>query len=396
MKTPCVLLLSLCSCSLCCSQEPVTAEHAFESYEEYLRSIRSISFRSGFQDRNAEKSDVFTNALSEDWRIDFEGRRMRRTTRAVIDNPVTESDKRRVSTYFEALLTPRVQYGISAHVDTKTAHAVTSYLEIPKDYWQTQTGFGYLSYPFGYLKDGREYRYIPDMIREASKRAVHEEGESSALVVLASETEEYELSIGLDPSKGWFAERIEFTRTTPAEDAARPEYCLYTVEHSSNHGGVWLPDLYHCRISRRAGKHKLSGGVRVVDGAFVVVTGDAEIGTDTVDKSKSTLIAEVTLSDIDLGPLSDSDFQLQTTIPNGTEVSMQDAHHLDFVWRDGEVVALAEESLEALRDSKNLGGPGSPRFWAVAVGVVFLAFVVYLVIRGGRKAHHPGSAETDS
>jgi hypothetical protein len=380
-----MLLVMLAYSSSCYSEDTVTAEDALRGYEDYFESIRSISLHSRFMDRNAEKSDHFTNTLSQKWRIDFEGRRLWRTTRKIIEDPKTEAEKKLASTYFEALVAPDAHYGISAYVDTRTAYCVLSYLETPQDYWKTDTGLGYLCYPFGYLKDGREYQYIPDMVREASKSILSEEGESSSLIVVAAKTAEYEFDISLDPSKGWFAERIEFTRTAPAEDAARPEYCLYTVEHSSNHGGVWLPDLYRCEISKEAGKHKLGGDVRVVDGKFIIVTGDSEIGTDYIERPKSTLIAEVTISDIELGSLSDSDFQLETTIPNGMEVSMQDARRLNFVWRDGEVVSLADE-LEALRDSEFLGGPGSPRFWAVALGVVLIALILYFAVRGRRKA----------
>lgn len=110
-------------------------------------------------------------------------------------------------------------------------------------------------------------------------------------------------------------------------------------------------------------------------------TGDAEVGTDVIEKPKNTLIAEVTLSDIDLSPLRDSDFQLQTDIPNGTRVSMLDAHHLEFVWRDGKIVAVTDESLKALANSKFFGGPGSRRFWPVVLGTILFGIVLCLTIR---------------
>jgi hypothetical protein len=375
------LLLVFCCSAFGRSQDVPTPERAFHSYEAYLKSIRNLSFHSHFRDRVAEKSDVFTNALSQEWKIDLEGKRLRVTTRRASTDSKTDSGEAWVKQYNEALVTPLATHEISVDADGATVTGFISYIETPNNYWETKTGFGYLSYPFGYFQDGREYRYIPDMIEGASKSVASENEEGSSLVVLTCETEEYEFHIRLDPAKGWMADRIEFARGAPTGEAARPDYYLYTVERASDQGGVWLPDLYHCRVSRPAGRHKLPKNVRIVDGKYIIVAGSAEMGADTVEKPKSTLIAEVTLSDVDLSPLRDSDFQLQTNIPDGTRVSMQDAHHLEFIWRDGKIVPVTAESLEALRDSKFLGGAGSSRFWLVMSTLFLLALVLCLSIR---------------
>jgi len=383
MKALCPLLSVLCcyTASLCYSQDTPTPEQAFNSYKAYLKSIGNLSFHSQSRDRIAEESDVLTNTLSQEWKIDLNGKRLWATTRRVIEDPKMESDKAQVTKYNELSVTSAAIREISVNADEATVIGLVSYLETPENYWKTQTGLGYLSLPFGYLKDGREYLYIPDMIESASKRVTSGNEEGSSLVVLTCETEDYEFSIRLDPAKGWMAERIEFTRETPTGESGRPDCCLYTVEDSSDHGGVWLPDLYHCKVSRPAGRHKLPKNVRMVDGIVEILAGDAEVGTDVIEKPKNTLIAEVTLSDIDLSPLRDSDFQLQTDIPNGTRVSMLDAHHLEFVWRDGKIVAVTDESLKALANSKFFGGPGSRRFWPVVLGTILFGIVLCLTIR---------------
>ncbi len=52
---------------------------------------------------------------------------------------------------------------------------------------------------------------------------------------------------------------------------------------------------------------------------------------------KSSVVAEVALSDIRLAALNESSFQLQSTVPNGLQAHMQDARESVFRWLDGEI-----------------------------------------------------------
>lgn len=374
MKVLCPLASVLCCCtaSLCHSEEAPNPEGVFSSYKTYLKSKGHVSFRSHFRDRAAEKSDDLTNALSQEWKIDFEGRRLWVTTRRVIEDPKTKSDKAQATQYGESSVNSIATCHISVDADKATVTGFMSYLQTPKDYWETETGLGYLSYPFGYLKDGPRYRFIPDMIEDASKSVSSKNEGRASLVVLTCKTGEYEFNIRLNHAKGWMAEQIEFTRIAPTGEGGRPDYCLYTVENSSDHGGVWLPGLYRCRVSQPAGPHKLPKGARVVDGVIEIVAGDAKVGKDSIETPKSTLIAEVALSDIDLSPLRESDLQLQTAIPDGTRVSMLDAGHLAFMWRGGKIVPVTAEALAALGNSRFFAGPGSRGFWVI-INVVLIA-----------------------
>ena len=108
MKMLYLWLMALCSVSLCYSQEAPSPETAVNSYEAYLKSIRNISFSSLSKDRDAEKSDVFTNILSVKLKIDFARKRMWAATRQVIENPKTENDIVRATSLDETLVTSRV------------------------------------------------------------------------------------------------------------------------------------------------------------------------------------------------------------------------------------------------------------------------------------------------
>jgi len=316
-------------------RDAITPEVAARSYENHLKTVQSVSFHSNVKDRDAEKSDLYTNGLSQNWWIDFKGRRLRRITERLDPSTGKIVDGPR-AVLNETLLTPEKRYQISADPDTLTAKAFAGDLHATDDYWETNVGLSYLSYPFGYFQDGRQYRYIPDVFQNVS---VEEDG--SSLVVLLCKMKECELKIRLDRSKGWMANRIEYSRTGLSKAASRLEYFLYTVDHASKHDGIWIPDSFRCEISKRAGKVKLLGDLRVVDvvdGRPVIVRGGADIGVDFMEIEKSRLIAEVTLSEVSIAELDDSDFQLQTTVPDGLQVHMQDARQSEFRWHDGKVV----------------------------------------------------------
>lgn len=384
MKVVSSLLVVVVICLWSYAQERPTAESVFRSYESSLKSIRGITFDSRCMDREAGQRELFTNGLSQKWKIDFEGKRLWRTTQALNDNIQTESSDRRARVYHEKLLTPDAMHQLTARIDTNVAESFTSYLEVPDDYWATGIGWSYLAFPFGYLNDGREYRYIPDMIRNAPKEVTAAEGDGSPGVVLACRLDECEFRVVLNPSKGWMAERIEFARTPSPGDPGRAERLVYSVARSSSHDGVWLPELYQCEISKPSGKRNLPARVRVVDGALVVVPEGSEMGANSIEIPERTVVAEVALSSIDVGPLSASDFQIQTVVPDGLEVHMQDAQHLFFAWREGGIVPSTDEALRVLGRSRFVAGPGSPRSWAVIAAFLLVPVASYFAIRNWR------------
>ncbi|MCA9015084.1 MAG: hypothetical protein KDA77_07100, partial [Planctomycetaceae bacterium] len=87
--------------------------------------------------------------------------------------------------------------------------------------------------------------------------------------------------------------------------------------------------------------------------------------------------------DIQLEGFTDNDFQIQSKVPNGLQVSMQDAQHLQYAWLDGKIVPKAD----AL---KNTGGfyfkNGSGTRWLLILnGMAILLLVAYFITRK-RKA----------
>ena len=315
----------------------ITPDVAVEHYENYLKTIQSVSLHSVFKDRDSEKSEVFTNSLSQDHWIDFKGKRLRFVVRRLDpDNgKVVVGPREKVC---EVLITPSKLYDIVADPDTFTAEGIVTYRTVLDEHRKQHWRLLYLSYPFGYFQDGKQERYIPKMFENMS---VEEDGSSK--VVLACKTKDYELNIRLDRSKGWMPDRIEYSRKKPGENPCRPNYFLYTVDHASNHNGVWFPDAFRCTVSNPGGKVKLAPHLRMVDGAIVIVrkassAGRPLPGVGFREYEKSTVIAEVAVSDIRIGRLTDSDFELKTTVPDGMTVHPQDDWQSTFKWRNGTVV----------------------------------------------------------
>lgn len=358
MKLVYCLAAFLSSIALCCAQTSIHPKEALSSYERYLKSIDSISFSSRFVDRIDEESEVFTNGLLQTWKINFGKRALWRTTRKIDPASKENLPEKSAPTFSEALVMDDAVYEIAVNSKAAVAERFSAYLTVPEDYWEKYNGLGYLSCPFGYIKDGREYRYIPGMTR--GKLSLEDHGESLTVIC---EAEGYECRIQLSPIKGWMAERIEYKQVGDQGDPSRPKYFLYEVDSSGSYDGIWLPEAYFCKIVLPSGQKTLSQNLRMIDGKVVIVPEGNDVGARLVDKPQRTLFAEVTLFNFNLDSLSDSDFQVQATVSDGMEVSMQDALHLEHVWLEGEIVPRTEAMLIAKNDAEFVGGRGFSRFW---------------------------------
>ena len=142
--------------------------------------------------------------------------------------------------------------------------------------------------------------------------------------------------------------RVEYSRKKPGENPHRPDDSLYTVDHASKHNGVWFPDAFRCTISSPEVKYKAPPPGARVGFARVGTVVDPGKGANaepvmpevgSVLAEKSTLVYEIALSDIRIGGLTDSDFQLKTKVPDGMTVDVRpNEEQSKFKWRDGTVV----------------------------------------------------------
>ncbi|MCA9259526.1 MAG: M56 family metallopeptidase [Planctomycetales bacterium] len=312
------------------NSEESGTQQALNGYSTYLCSIRSASFTSIFKDQIKEESDTFTNSLAQDWSVDFERHLMWRQTKKVSIGDSIVPANFAVS---EQLKSPGRFYEVSQEPDSGNIVAMTGYLEVPKDYWTTKTGFLYMSAPFGFLDD-KPMKSIPALLIEPS---VAIQGDS--IVLTGGVVGEYEIKMQLSRSKGWMAERIDFVRTAIP---GRPQVVKssYIVDESKEFDGIWFPIAYHCTIESSAGSEKLPSGVRIKNGVVTMqLDKDGKpSGSSFTNRPAATLIAEVTLQNVVLNKATDKDFNLRADVPNGTRVWLQDAINLDYMWLDGKAV----------------------------------------------------------
>jgi hypothetical protein len=88
-------------------------------------------------------------------------------------------------------------------------------------------------------------------------------------------------------------------------------------------------------------------------------------------------INEIKLISIDFDPkFTDDDFRITQSIPNGTEVNMQDAPQLNYVWQDGKAIPqLNKKALAAARGARFVGLAKTSWIWMISGALVLLIAV---------------------
>ena len=317
-------------------------QQAVTGYAEYLSKIRSVSFKSVFKDK-FKASEKYTNSLAQDWVVDFPGRRLwRRTQKAPVDGNVPGN-----LSFSEQLMSPTHLYQASLRADKGNAWVMTGYRDVPQDYWAAQTGFIYLSFPFGCLQDD-SLKFIPDLLVNPSMTT-----QGDAVVLTGGVTGEYQLTVELSRSKGWMPLRVDFTR----QETHGKHMLLkstYLVDESQQIDGIWFPVAYRCTTEQSAGLQQLPPGIRVKDGVttFQSDKNGNPRGIYFDKREAMSIVAEVAIQDVKLNQATDDDFKLKADVPNGVKVSMQDDRNLDYVWQDGQAVPKTANSRRALQERR--------------------------------------------
>jgi hypothetical protein len=96
--------------------------------------------------------------------------------------------------------------------------------------------------------------------------------------------------------------------------------------------------------------------------------------------SKETIQGEIVTSNEH--SFSEKDFEITMPIPNYTEVSMQEAPQIRYVWLDGEIVPYTDEvALARIRGHGFIPGVQEPRFWFIAAGVILIILGLFFKIK---------------
>jgi hypothetical protein len=343
-----MLVLFFAACALMVSDAGAADAPVMANYEKYVASIRSATFHSRFDDRLAEQK-TFTNTLHQDWKIDFVGKRRWVVTNKPPYGSPRDPQNPMAHLYSETLIGPGKELEIEVDPANNQGEVCTAYLTVPANYWENcHGGFGYLAYPFGYLETGKGYLNIASLLRSKQVKSASTE-KSGKFVVQKCATPVYEVTLKLSPEKGWMPEQIECKRIAKQAEAQQLIYSKYTVDKSSQHEGIWLPDAFSCEAKVSGGTVQLRDEERVeiVDGEEVyhAVEDKNAPGGRTVERKACEVVAKVSLSDVKLNAVTDDDFRLQAKTPDGLRVSMQDARDDSYEWRDGKIMKVAKTEL---------------------------------------------------
>jgi hypothetical protein len=344
-----------CLCVLGQIREDVTAEKLFDEYVKQIKRISFASFESSFTDY-IEPAASKTNTLAMAWTIDFVGKRYRKLV-------INDEESKNCS---ESILNGNVAIGVSIYpdidVDGELSTNVTSYISVPEDYWNRSLRLLYESYPFGYFENGPVCDSIVDTILPSRKTMFQDDDG----VGLRCQTDEFDIQIWFDIEKDYMAKKIHITRRSTSQSPDYLSASEYEVQSFEKVGAFWFPSTFTVRES-------FPGGTIHLDPHPGIVMED-------IEREPQTLVADVTLTNVQFPDrFAEADFKIKTPVPNGTQVSMQDAMHDKYVWYKGKIVPATNEVMLIIArgDHKFTSG----RVWLIAISVILI------LIGGGRLAY---------
>ncbi len=160
-------------------------------------------------------------------------------------------------------------------------------------------------------------------------------------------------------------ERIEYRLLAPAAKAMQLTRLSYTVQAAGRVGGIWFPSMFTVEETIAGGKMQMPDGF--VQREETVFADGAETTVAMIEINEGlqgaieevagmSRVARVELTDVKFNALCDVDFQFKATIPEGTEVGMQDDMAHKYVWQGGKPVLVVPKPLASFL-------AGSRRSW---------------------------------
>jgi hypothetical protein len=227
---------------------------------------------------------------------------------------------------------------------------VLSYVKVPDNHWTSVANLLYWAYPFGYMTFDGMATFLPDFLEtNRSNLRVKQEGAS---VVLTTKSATWELTITLLSEKNYAAESIIAKRLIPGSSPLNRTFYEYRVVHWLHKENRWFPDQYAAKIVYPSGEYQTPP----------LSTSDTSIRMVKIDQRN--ISAKIEFSDISFPHnLTDDDLKISFPIPDYTEVHMQDAPQIKYVWFDGEIALWTDElALKRIKGHGFMPGTGGEWF----------------------------------
>ncbi len=366
-----LLLVAMMCCGPAGAQDPQNPQELLARTEETLQKfergqyVASVSVR-----RKGEEFPEETQVREARWEVRHDGDRWR----LVCDGESTArqrgktfQDKRKI----EYVFSPEGSLLVDLDPKTRDVTAVIARKRLNEESRRMVFMEDDFMWVYGHLQGNGLKSYLPAALRESSltARASDLAGTSTWLVEGKGPYGTYQ--VWLDPKEGYLPRRVELRKTGSDLFGKKP-------------------------VSAIAGLHQVTVTIAVqrfehVDQVPIMAEFSIEHKQEYADhevmvRSMSKL-SKISLSG-DLA--SPNAFQVAAKIPNGTPVQVDDALHLDYIWKDGQIVNVVDsELLSQLGGHGFLGGFGLGRFWLVAVNLlVFSAgLCVWIWRRRGMAPH---------
>lgn len=221
------------------------------------------------------------------------------------------------------------------------------------------------SYPYGTVLNGHmQWTKQPGLVallRKGNPRAISATLGGKEVVRVDGKTEWGKTSIWLDPGRGCLPLRI--THSKGVDDLIVPGKTLGSINSEKD---TTAPQGKRVRIDYAVDVDYGTGQ----DVGPTITMGDVE--TERYESGQTRkFMRDITVTDLDFGPIPDKEFAIATRVPDGTEVRVENHLNLLYEWRGGRVVKVGvAEPVETPTVVT------SGRWWRWLVGAVVCAAAI--------------------
>jgi hypothetical protein len=222
--------------------------------------------------------------------------------------------------------------------------------------------------PRGFSNSASEQR-LCDVLNSVQCTFIPDTGDKNDRCVgILGKADRFEIQIIFSAETDFSVKRISVTQAETGVKPGGPYNCTLEILESQQSEGRYVPGKLQIRHSRKGGTIKR---LIVPPDKFE----DFHVAPTVVVTNYS--IGSILLGN-DAAPMS---FDLREEVPDGTFVSVKDAGHLRYVWREGRVVPDFSEQIAARADSvKVQEAPSNWRVWLFSANflvVCTIGSVVY-------------------
>ncbi|MDR3109601.1 MAG: hypothetical protein LBU65_07940 [Planctomycetaceae bacterium] len=341
------------------------AEQYIEQYASHSRMLANVTFTSS-ESSYVKSIPLDILRMNSKWKIDFDRKRYWREVpsydvpydyggvcKVFEETSFLQGNHMTVTTYSRSN---------SDEVETEVSTSLKA-----NGMWSRELRLLDLAFPLGYMQDGFNIVFMPDVCRAGETEVLATE----PYIELRSKYRNYVITLTLDPQKNYSAKKIEIEEIEhqPASESYVSRG-IYEVEKFIEVKGRWFPEKYNLQEFHTGGK--LQNIKPSLQSPVMIYTGEIITNPDyTLPPAVS--VSECILSDVDFPEsMSDDEFKIKTPIPNGSVVRMRDAPQTLYLWRDGKCVPMLDQSLDKCLTCEI----DEPRFLFLIIGGILILIMV--------------------